>query len=522
MIQFFRKSFLLIIIFVFGLVSNPILAQVQNEDSVFTRWSLGFWGGMNNTFNTYSNGIGPHAGLRLRYNINPMVSLGVAGMLYRTGQSEKDYGTEIGKLEAVGSSNVAINIFSRFQFEPTSIINPYVLLGGTIHFPNLINPPANIALRGGSITGSLKVSYLDSAPILGLHTGIGTEIFLSKKVALDIGIGYQHLFGNRLAFIGFSQISSGGVPLEFDQRETGFLTINLGFSFHLGASGKQKSAEIPITIIQIPPPSINIQVSPAIAERGSEVAISWICTNADSVSLNGVFVSIEGQRVDVLNQSTSYEIVAYGKGGIVSKREEVKISEAPLPAIAFIVKPDTILLGETVSLAWNTNEAEEITLNGLTVAKSGNQINNPIRSLTFTLTASGKGGTVKKSQSVYVRSLKELTNSEKVILPFTFNLGESTLDSLEFFKLDEIANQLKEDSTIKIEISVQVDALANRRIAEKLSLERAQTIQNYLLARGILQDQVTLRIQTDRESAATLETNTGKSVQRKVEIKVLK
>lgn len=77
---------------------------------------------------------------------------------------------------------------------------------------------------------------------------------------------------------------------------------------------------------------------------------------------------------------------------------------APTPTISFSASPDDIATGQTSTLVWDTTNATSVTIdNGIGAQPvSGSVVVQPTLTTTYTLTASGPGGTVSRPVTVTV------------------------------------------------------------------------------------------------------------------------
>lgn len=82
----------------------------------------------------------------------------------------------------------------------------------------------------------------------------------------------------------------------------------------------------------------------------------------------------------------------------------VRSEQAPTPTISFSASPDDIATGQTSTLVWDTTNATSVTIdNGIgSQPVSGSVVVQPTLTTTYTLTASGPGGTVSRQATVTV------------------------------------------------------------------------------------------------------------------------
>src|SRR5258705_5296409 len=81
-------------------------------------------------------------------------------------------------------------------------------------------------------------------------------------------------------------------------------------------------------------PTVALSASPASAQAGQPVTLTWSSTNATSVTLEPSVghVAAEGSATVRPSQSTTYTVTAVGPGGSVRANAQVTIRSAPSPA----------------------------------------------------------------------------------------------------------------------------------------------------------------------------------------------
>lgn len=89
----------------------------------------------------------------------------------------------------------------------------------------------------------------------------------------------------------------------------------------------------------------------------------------------------------------------------------VRPAQAPPPTISFSASPDDIATGQTSTLVWDTTNATSVTIdNGIgSQPVSGSVVVQPTLTTTYTLTASGPGGTVSSPVTVTVTNRPIIT-----------------------------------------------------------------------------------------------------------------
>ena len=104
-------------------------------------------------------------------------------------------------------------------------------------------------------------------------------------------------------------------------------------TFALMANGRKPVAAAPLG----PPsasPTIALNASPASAQAGQPVTLTWSSTNATSITLEPSIgrVAPQGSMTVKPTQSTTYTVTATGPGGSAQANAQVTITPAPSPA----------------------------------------------------------------------------------------------------------------------------------------------------------------------------------------------
>src|SRR5262249_33644416 len=100
-------------------------------------------------------------------------------------------------------------------------------------------------------------------------------------------------------------------------------------AFALMANGRK-----PIAAAQLAPPaspSVALSASPASAQAGQPVTLTWSSTNATSITLEPSLgrVAAQGSATVKPSQSTTYTVTATGTGGSAHASAQVTITPAP-------------------------------------------------------------------------------------------------------------------------------------------------------------------------------------------------
>jgi len=101
-----------------------------------------------------------------------------------------------------------------------------------------------------------------------------------------------------------------------------------------------------------------------------------------------------------------------------------------------------------------------------------------------------------------------------------FDTGKSTLRQESFKELNELAEFMKLKSSLVIEIAGHTDNVGKPDSNLKLSQDRANSVRDYLIRKGIKPDRVTAKGYGDTQPVANNNTDDGKQKNRRTEVRV--
>ena len=103
-----------------------------------------------------------------------------------------------------------------------------------------------------------------------------------------------------------------------------------------------------------------------------------------------------------------------------------------------------------------------------------------------------------------------------------FDFDKYDLKKASFLELDRLAGTLKNSTTLKIEISGNTDNVGTPAYNDKLSINRAMSVVNYLLAQsGVDKSRITMKHYGETNPVATNTTEAGRQLNRRVQFKIL-
>lgn len=99
-----------------------------------------------------------------------------------------------------------------------------------------------------------------------------------------------------------------------------------------------------------------------------------------------------------------------------------------------------------------------------------------------------------------------------------FATGTANLTQSSRFILDEVAATLAENPNIRVEVAGHTDNTGPRALNERLSLQRADAVRNYLISKGISADRMTAAGYAWDRPVATNNTRAGRALNRRTEL----
>lgn len=112
----------------------------------------------------------------------------------------------------------------------------------------------------------------------------------------------------------------------------------------------------------------------------------------------------------------------------------------------------------------------------------------------------------------------DLIKSAEALLRFPLNKADMPAKATNY--LDQIAANAKQDANMKIIIKGHADETGTQNFNQFISLERAKTVGNYLMARGVSKDAIELKALSDSQPIAVNTTDEGRALNRRVELEV--
>jgi hypothetical protein len=151
---------------------------------------------------------------------------------------------------------------------------------------------------------------------------------------------------------------------------------------------------------------LRFQANPMQVRAGQPVNLLWLIENADSATISPVVGSVNATQGTVQvnpTETTTYRITARNATSEAVETVTVNV-ERPLPRIiSFQATPATISSGQSSTLAWQTENADTVTVSGVgTVNPNGTAPVSPTETTTYTITATNQFGSSTATAVVQV------------------------------------------------------------------------------------------------------------------------
>jgi len=164
------------------------------------------------------------------------------------------------------------------------------------------------------------------------------------------------------------------------------------------------------------------------------------------------------------------------------------------PSITFSASPQNVQKGQAAELTWQTNNATSVELQGIgSVSTSGSRQVTPDSSTTYTLVATGPGGTTQSTARINVSvPVAAATPQPDVRSLFTQNVkdvffayDQSSMDTEGQQLVTSDAAFLEKHPELKFTIEGHCDERGSEEYNLVLGANRAETVKKALIAQGV-------------------------------------
>jgi outer membrane protein OmpA-like peptidoglycan-associated protein len=124
------------------------------------------------------------------------------------------------------------------------------------------------------------------------------------------------------------------------------------------------------------------------------------------------------------------------------------------------------------------------------------------------------------TQGTGVEVSRTQDNQLKLNIPsdVSFDFGSAAIKPNMRSVLDPFANSLRDDPKAQLTIVGHTDSIGTPAVNDPLSRERAQSVRNYLVERGVAASRITIEGRGEREPVADNSTEAGRARNRRVEM----
>jgi peptidoglycan-associated lipoprotein len=115
-------------------------------------------------------------------------------------------------------------------------------------------------------------------------------------------------------------------------------------------------------------------------------------------------VDPSGTRQVNPTQTTVYNFSVTGDGGVANASATLVVTRIPMPTVGIRINPTTIKAGESATLSWTSNNADQVTIDSGVgrVEPTGTRVVRPAITTRYTASATGRGGTSQGSVEITV------------------------------------------------------------------------------------------------------------------------
>jgi cytochrome c oxidase assembly protein Cox11 len=228
-------------------------------------------------------------------------------------------------------------------------------------------------------------------------------------IQLD-GSGSYDPEGDPITF-AWTQISGPAVSLSGANTAKASFTAADGMTYVLRLTvtddrGAEGRARVVVTTAASPAVKIvRFAANPAQIMAGQTTTIVWEVLNADEVTISGIgpVDPKAGTSTVAPTQTTTYTLTAKNRTSEVNSAITVTVERPEVLILRFLATPTNISIGEASTLAWETQNATEVSISGIgAVRPNGSTTVSPTQTTTYTLTAKNLSGEVSSTVTVQV------------------------------------------------------------------------------------------------------------------------
>ena len=103
----------------------------------------------------------------------------------------------------------------------------------------------------------------------------------------------------------------------------------------------------------------------------------------------------------------------------------------------------------------------------------------------------------------------------------TFDFGKSNLKPQFYPALDQVASTMSEYGQTVVEVSGHTDSVGSDQANQSLSVQRANSVSNYLVGKGLVRERFEVVGMGERYPVSSNDNDSGRAMNRRVEIRVV-
>jgi hypothetical protein len=250
-------------------------------------------------------------------------------------------------------------------------------------------------LAANRVTDGLLIAPHGSSGLV-YHPGISSDgawVMAAHSTELDHNSGNYDLY-----IYALDGRRAEGEELLFDDGFNGWPDLWVG---------EPSAPPPPVPVIDKLAPSSYTLVA------GEEVDLTWETSFADSATLDGAAVSVDGTTRVAPIATVTHELRAentLNPGVPATAQVTVTVNATPQPVVIdqFSLAPEQITAGDVATLSWQVTNPTTLDINGLAVAPIGTLAVEPLETTTYRLTANGHLGPVTAEVTLVVGDIPEI------------------------------------------------------------------------------------------------------------------
>ncbi|MGD0956880.1 MAG: OmpA family protein [Candidatus Acidiferrales bacterium] len=278
--------------------------------------------------------------------------------------------------------------------------------------------------------------------------------------------------------------------------------------------------------VAVAPATGSFSVSNANINCGQSTNLTWQTTDTVDANISGIgAVQTSGSQSVSPHATTTYDFTSAGPGGTVKGSSTVNVNtkvDASINAnpaeVHYRKIGDKVITQDSTTVAWQTSNADSITVDGKTVAASGSETvkpepadttqvpdGQPARTVdenkSFTLNATNVcGGSSTQTASVHVVGSVEpipAVTLQSIFYPTDYpdkknpQVGLVRSQQLALATLaDGFKKYLEYDPDAKLSVEAHADERGSKPFNQDLSERRVERIKQYLVDQGISADKI--------------------------------